>query len=193
VPLWRIIVRLKIGGLKVAVLQTNSLTLSPCCPGDCEDFIELELDPQVMRFLNGGQAVDHRQSNPEATFLMPRGTEEHVWTARRRANGAFVGWFCLWPEGDRVAELGYRLRRMEWGQGFGSEGAAALANWGFKSAGYDRIVACAMAANLASRRVMEKIGMTYVRTEPPDGPVPVHGTKDAEVWYEMRRAACTGL
>lgn len=107
----------------MVILQTMRLTLSPFCPGDRADFVELELDPEVMRFLNG------------APFLMPRGTEAHVWTARRTASKAFVGWFCLWPENETLAELGYRLRRMDWGQGLASEGASALVDWGFTSAG----------------------------------------------------------
>ena len=57
------------------------------------------------------------------------------------ADGAFVGWFCLWPESETSVELGYRLRRMDWGQGLASEGALALVNWGFRSGGYDKIVA----------------------------------------------------
>ncbi len=57
--------------------------------------MDLELDSDVMRYLNGPYTVDHEQSHPDATFLMPRGTEKYVWTARRATNGAFVGWFCL--------------------------------------------------------------------------------------------------
>jgi RimJ/RimL family protein N-acetyltransferase len=121
--------------------------------------MNLELDPEVMRFLNGGHAVDHEQIDLNATFLMPRGTEPYVWTARRTTNGAFVGWFCLCPESETLAELGYRLRRMDWGQGSASEGASALVNWGFRSGGYDKIVATTMTVNHASRRVMEKIGL----------------------------------
>lgn len=100
----------------MAVLQTTRLTLRPCRPDDRDDFIALERDPEVMRFLNGGHAVDRAQADPSATFLMPEGTEPHVWTARRTAGGAFVGWFCLWPQGDALAELGYRLRREHWGR-----------------------------------------------------------------------------
>jgi RimJ/RimL family protein N-acetyltransferase len=172
----------------MAVLQTERLTLSPCCPDDRDDFIGLELDPEVMRFLNGGHAVDHERVGPDTTFLMPRGTEPHVWTARRTISGAFVGWFCLWPDSDTLAELGYRLRRMEWGQGLASEGASALIDWGFKSAGYDKIVATTMAVNHASRRVMEKIGMIYARTVPGEFPEPIPGSEHGEVWYEVTLA-----
>lgn len=176
----------------MTVLQTMRLTLSPCTPNDRADFIDLERDPEVMRFLNGGYAVNRETANPDATFLMPMGTEPYIWTARRTANGAFVGWFCLWPENERLAELGYRLRRMEWGQGFASEGALGLVNWGFRSAGYEKIVATTMAINLGSRRVMEKIGLSYARTVMYDGPDPVPGSEHGEVWYELTRSAWRG-
>ena len=125
----------------MTILQTTQLTLRPCRPDDRADFIDLERDPLVMRFLNGGHAVDQDQLDPNATFLMPRGAEPYVWTARRSANDAFVGWFCLSPESETVAELGYRLRREDWSQGLASEGASALMDWGFREAGYDKIVA----------------------------------------------------
>ena len=172
-------------------LQTTRLTLSPCCPSDGADFIDLELDPEVMRYLNGGYPVDHEHIDPNATFLMPRGTEPYVWTARRTANGAFVGWFCLWPESETLAELGYRLRRMDWGQGLASEGASALIDWGFESGGYDKIVACTMAVNHGSRRVMEKIGMNHARTVSFDAAA-FPGTEHGEVWYELTRAGWNG-
>ncbi|MGQ3278880.1 MAG: hypothetical protein ACT6WE_20355, partial [Shinella sp.] len=62
----------------MTVLQTTQLTLSPCCPRDRTDFMALERDPEVMRFLNGGHAVNHQEIDPNATFLMPRGTEPYV-------------------------------------------------------------------------------------------------------------------
>ena len=172
----------------MAVLQTTRLTLSPCRPDDRADFIDLELDPQVMRFLNGGHAVDHERVDPDAPFLMPRGTEPYVWTARRTTDGAFIGWFCLWPESKDLAELGYRLRRAEWGKGLASEGATALVDWGFATAGYDRIVATTMTVNTASRRVMEKIGMRHTRTEHGEWPDPIPGCEHGEVWYELTRS-----
>ena len=120
---------------EMPVLQTANLILSPCSPDDGADFIDLERDPDVMHFLNGG-AVDHENIDPNnVTFLMPRGKEPYVWTARRKENGEFVGWFCLFPENEKLAEIGYRLRRQDWGQGLASEGAAALVSWGFNIAG----------------------------------------------------------
>lgn len=86
-------------------------------------------------------------------------------TARRNADDEFVGWFCLSPDANAVAEIGYRLRQKVWGHGLASEGASALVSWGFEVAGYDKIVATTMAVNQGSRRVMEKIGMKHMRTD----------------------------
>lgn len=176
----------------MTVLQTLRLTLKPCAPADRDDFITLELDPDVMRFLNGG-AVDHALTDPEsAPFLMPRGTEPYVWTARRNADESFVGWFCLWPESEKLAELGYRLRRADWGKGLAFEGAAALVEWGFTGAGYDTIAASTMAVNLGSRRVMEKLGMKHTRSETYDFPDPIPGSEHGEVVYELARTDWRG-
>ncbi|MDO9417256.1 GNAT family N-acetyltransferase [Pararhizobium sp.] len=172
----------------MAILQTLRLTLRPCCPDDRADFIRLERDPEVMRFLNGGFAVNREKSGPDAGFLMPRGTEDYVWTARRTGDGAFTGWFCLWPESAVCAELGYRLQREDWGHGLASEGAAALIGWGFGTAGYETIVATTMAVNHGSRRVMEKTGMMHTRTVLPEGPPDFPGCEEGEVWYELTRA-----
>jgi RimJ/RimL family protein N-acetyltransferase len=168
------------------VLETNNLTLSLCTPDDRSDFIDLERDPEVMHFLNGG-AVDHENTDPDkVTFLMPRGTEPYVWTARRRETGDFVGWFCLYPETKKLAEIGYRLRRNAWGQGLASEGAATLVDWGFNHAGYESVMACTMTANYGSRRVMEKIGMRHTKTVSLDAGE-LQGGEHGEVWYEVTR------
>ena len=166
--------------------------MRPCSPADRADFIGLELDPEVMRFLNGG-AVDHEATIPTATtFLMPRGEEPYVWTARRTRTDAFVGWFCLYPETETLGEIGYRLRREDWGQGLASEGASALIDWGFTNTGFDRITACTMAANHGSRRVMEKVGMKHFRTDFPEFPTRIPGAEEGEVWYELTRSEWHG-
>jgi RimJ/RimL family protein N-acetyltransferase len=172
----------------MTTIVTANLTLNPCHPNDSADFIALERDPEVMRFLNGGHAINIDHSEPDANFLMPRGTEPYVWTARRTIDDAFVGWFCLWQENESLAELGYRLRRNQWGQGFASEGSSALCRHGFQTCGYDRIFASTMTVNHASRRVLEKIGMHYVRQIHVDWPVAFPGTEHGEVIYEILRS-----
>jgi RimJ/RimL family protein N-acetyltransferase len=171
----------------MAIFKTLRLTLAPSRPNDAPDFMALERDPEVMRYLNGGHAVDHSKPLPYSGFSMPRGTEDFFWTARRTTNNAFVGWFFLGPDLERAAEIGYRLNRASWGQGLAAEGGKALIDWGFETGLYDRVFASTMAVNFASRRVMEKIGMNYVRTAYDEWPEPIPGSEYGEAKYEVER------
>ncbi|TPN81599.1 GNAT family N-acetyltransferase [Mesorhizobium sp. CU2] len=170
-------------------LETPRLRLRPVSPADRDDLFALEQDPQVMRFLNGGRPTPLDGTDPSVDFLMPRGTEQDVWSAREKVSGAFVGWFALYDRGDGSAELGYRLRRAVWGLGYASEGARALVEAGFSCFGFARIIANTMAINEASRRVLEKTGFTHVRTFHVEGLDRLPGAEHGDVEYEIRRKA----
>lgn len=131
-------------------LVTDRLTLTPVTPADHRDLAALEADPEVMRHLAGGD------------YLQPRGTEPEVLAARLRRGGRFIGWFAVFDDGlvqgARQGELGYRLHRAFWGQGYASEGALALADLALDALGFDLIRAEVAAGNTGSRRVLEKTG-----------------------------------
>ena len=175
-----------------SAFHTDRLSLRPAAPGDRDDLIALERDPEVMRFINGGRPTPDDGIDSAVGFRMPRGGEPGVWTAVESATQAFVGWFSLRPRDGEVAELGYRLRREAWGRGFGSEGARALVREGFAEMYVDRIVATAMAVNHASRRVMEKAGLTYGRTVHVDWEDPLPGSELGDVEYALTRDAWQG-
>ncbi|HST19149.1 MAG TPA: GNAT family N-acetyltransferase [Gaiellaceae bacterium] len=106
----------------------------------------------------------------------------------------FVGWWILQPahgpdqpDDPRVADLGYRLLRRHWRKGLASEGARALVRYGFDDVGLERIIAQTMTVNTGSRAVMERIGLTYVRTFPSSMTEPMERIEEGEVEYEMTR------
>jgi RimJ/RimL family protein N-acetyltransferase len=167
-------------------LETPRLRLSPVSRGDRDDLFALEQDPEVMRFLNGGRPTPLDGNEPSAGFLMPRGGEAGIWSARDKTSQGFVGWFSLRDRGGYTAELGYRLRRPMWGLGYASEGATALVEAGFSRFGFTRIVASTMAANKSSRRVLEKAGLVHVATFHTDWPDPLPGAELGEAEYEIR-------
>jgi len=170
-----------------ASFETARLSLSLVRVADRAHLVALERDPEVMRFLNGGRHTPDDGAKEGTGLLTPRGGENDVWAAVETRSGAFVGWFSLRHVGDRVGELGFRLRRDAWGRGFASEGAIALVAMGFADQDLARIAATTMAVNSASRRVMEKTGLTHVRTIYPSWRNPLPGSELGEVEYEITR------
>jgi len=63
----------------------------------------------------------------------------------------------------RESEIGWRLRKEAWGQGYATEGAAACLKHGFQTLGFDEIYSFTADLNVPSRRVMSKIGMQFVK------------------------------
>ena len=78
-----------------------------------------------------------------------------------------------------------RLARAAWGRGLATEGARALIERGFAEMGLRRIFAETMAVNVASRRVLEKAGLTFVRTFHLAWDDPIPGAEHGEVEYEI--------
>jgi RimJ/RimL family protein N-acetyltransferase len=85
-------------------------------------------------------------------------------------------------------ELGYRLRKEAWGRGYATEGTRALIRKGFTELSVRRVLAQTMAVNLPSRRVMEKSGLTLIRTFHLEWEDPLPGTELGEVVYALERA-----
>jgi RimJ/RimL family protein N-acetyltransferase len=148
-----------------------------------------------MRYITGGRATPRAEIE---TDILPwwiaqyeRSPGAGVWAAVERANGAFTGWFHLRQYGDdrpRELELGYRLRAAAWGKGYATEGSRALVERAFRELGAERVVAETMAVNAASRRVMEKAGLLYVRTFRAEWPDRIDGDEHGDVEYALTRA-----
>ena len=88
------------------------------------------------------------------------------WAAIENDTGAFVGWFQfrLKTIPESGVEMGYRFNRSAWNKGYATEGCRALIAKGFSELGVEHVFARAMAANSASIRVLQKCGLTYLRS-----------------------------
>ena len=130
--------------------------------------------------------VDHGKTTLVDALLRQSGT----FAAHEKATGAFIGWFHLRPEDghDDEPELGYRLKRDAWGKGYATEGSRALVDTAFADLGATRVWASAMAVNTASRRVMEKAGLRFVRLFHGEWPYSIPGDEHGDVEYEITRA-----
>jgi RimJ/RimL family protein N-acetyltransferase len=149
------------------LLETQRLRLRQFTPADADHLFCLDNDSEVMRYINGGTPTPREAIQND---ILPGFChyDDHfgVWAAEAKETGMFIGWFSLRPTNDNQTEaaLGYRLNRDAWGQGYATEGVQALISQGFTAWGLKRIVATTYEENLASRRVMEKAGMTFVRS-----------------------------
>lgn len=150
-------------------LETARLILRRFTPADEDHLVALDGDPAVMRYLGGAPTAREKLRDailPHWIAYYGRGERYGFWAAQARESGEFLGWFHLRPltsRGDGVPELGYRLRRAVWGRGYGTEVARALVDRAFREYGARRVFASTDVANVGSRRVLEKCGMTVVR------------------------------
>jgi len=175
-------------------LETERLVLRGFTPDDVDGLVALDSDPEVMRFINGGEPADpaliRTQTLPRLLHDYPVLSTRGYWAAEEKAARTFLGWFELRPLEEHsaaVVELGYRLHRAAWGKGYATEGCRALVATAFTGLGVERITANTMAVNTGSRRVMEKLGMTFVRSFTGDWPVAIPGSEHGEVEYELTR------
>lgn len=126
----------------------------------------MEADPLVARYVGNGKpmARDGVVAMLARVRRYPKLYPDlGIWHASRVDNGAFIGWFTLKYAGRSAdVEVGYRLRRSAWGQGYATEGATELVRYGFDSLGLERIIGVTHPDNVASQRVLTKAGLADV-------------------------------
>ena len=140
---------------------------------DVEAIVAMDTDPEVMRYISGGSIPDvgdvaaMRQLTEERVrgnrnVQHPKADRLGVWVIDRLDGGGFAGLvFLVNLDDTEQIEIGYRLVRDQWGQGFATEAASALLRYGFQDVEMDRIVGVANPKNKASCRVLRKIGLIY--------------------------------
>lgn len=186
----------------VARLETARLVLRPFTPDDADSLVALDSDPDVMHFLTGGEPTPRERI---VTGILPAflafeesGGPWGFWAAVEKSSGAFIGWFHLRPDRDDAGddhsdpadddpELGYRLVASVWGRGYATEGSRALIDRAFTEWGASMVYAETLAVHVASRRVMEKAGMTFERTFVSDWPYRIPGDEHGDVTYAITR------
>ena len=155
------------------LLETERLILRQFTEDDTDNLFELNSDPDVVRFTpeqENERSIIPTEMLPKMFAYYEKYDGYGVWAAIEKSSQEFIGWFlfraveyasyfdpALADKSD--IELGYRLRKASWGKGYATEGSKALISKGFKDLGTQRVVAVALAANVASIRVMEKAGL----------------------------------
>lgn len=149
------------------ILQTERLLLRPFIIEDAQDFYDLNADPEVTKYTGDGAFANIKAAENFIRNYHPYTTEGMGrWAVLSKSDGAYLGWCGLRyvPELKEV-DLGYRFFKKYWGQGYATESSQACLGYGFKILHLNKIVARAMEENIGSIRVMEKLGMRFVRAE----------------------------
>ena len=175
------------------ILETPRLALRQFTEDDVANLFDLNNDPQVMRYITGGRPTPLEELRDEVIpfhlAVYERLDRLGTWAAESAAR-EFLGWFHFRPgPGPDITnvDLGYRLRRSAWNKGYATEGSRALIRMGFTDLGVERVFGHTMTVNAASRRVLEKCGMTLVRTTPYEGPDVIEGSEHGEVEYALTK------
>jgi RimJ/RimL family protein N-acetyltransferase len=174
------------------VIETERLILRPWRDDDRAPFIAMSADPAVMETLGGVLSPEQAQAYIDsagkrlAIFGFTR------WALERRQDGAFIGAVGLAPIHPSLAlpagfEMGWRLVRDAWGQGYASEAAAAAIEHGFER-GLTEVFAFTSRPNLRSQAVMERVGFTRTPTLDFDhrGLAKDHPLRPHLVWMKRR-------
>jgi len=147
------------------MIETERLIIRPWRDGDRAVYIATCNTEAVTANLGGPASVEDIDAGLGRIRKSQEDTGFCFWALERKADGAFLGYCGLkvtnlpgTPVADDV-EIGWRLRVDAWGEGYATEAAAAVLSWAWANLPVDRIVSFTIPANLASQRVMERIGM----------------------------------
>ena len=182
-------------------VETERMRLRRFTEADAGHLAALHGHPDVMRRIDDGRPVPRGVVEGRQ---LPRILREYdelpdgqgCFAAEEKASGMFLGWLSLRPATSvglsGGTELGYRLLPSVRGRGYATEGARALVRHAFAELGVDLVVATTMTVNAASRRVMEKAGLSLVRTFFEEWPEPVEGAEYGDVEYAITRETWGG-
>jgi RimJ/RimL family protein N-acetyltransferase len=144
------------------MLETERLILRRFTENDVDAVFALRRDAEVMHYI---RAPQNRQESVNWLKMVSK-----LWETEKigfcavveKQSGALVGWCGLWRlQETGETEVGYAIARKFWGKSLATEAARAFLAYGFETLKLDKIVAVAAPENVASRRVMEKLGMTF--------------------------------
>ncbi|HET7029272.1 MAG TPA: GNAT family N-acetyltransferase [Candidatus Limnocylindrales bacterium] len=179
-------------------IRTERLLLREWRESDREPFAAMNADPEVMRFMS--RALDR----PDSEAMIER-IEAHwaadgygLWAVERADDGSFIGFVGLAAPAFEASftpclEVGWRLARSAWGHGFATEAARAALRFGFDTLDLAEIVSFTTVANLRSRAVMERVGMTRDPADDFDHPnLPADHPIRRHVLYRLSRERWPG-
>jgi len=149
---------------KPAVLNTQRLLLRQWRPEDYPLFAAMNADPVVMEFLPGCLSRSQSDAMSDRIRALIEQQGWGLWALESLSTGGFIGFTGLHIPGYELpftpcVEIGWRLDRNSWGQGYATEAATAALDFAFEQLHMDEIVSFTAIKNLRSQAVMKRLHM----------------------------------
>jgi RimJ/RimL family protein N-acetyltransferase len=141
-------------------------------PEDAQAFWELDQDPEVMHFINGGQPNSMETINNVFLPRLKSFSDVHkgwgIWQVSNKLTKEYLGWVLVRPMNFFTSEpnyidleIGWRFFKKAWGKGYATEAAIAIKNAVASQTDIQFFSALALEGNIGSIGVMKKIGMSF--------------------------------
>jgi len=158
----------------VTIADSARLTFSLMGQEDAQLLWELDQDPEVMHFINGGKPNSMETIKDVGLPRMKAYTDANkgwgIWQVSDKLSQEYLGWVLVRPMDfftDKPnfvdLELGWRFFKKAWGKGYATEAAKAIKNAVASQTDIDYVSALAIEDNIGSISVMKKIGLEFIR------------------------------
>ncbi|MGI5839375.1 MAG: GNAT family N-acetyltransferase [bacterium] len=149
-------------------IETPHLRLRDWEASDLAPFRQLNADAQVMRYFP--KTLTHEETDSFAAAIRQEFAAygSGLYAVETKADREFIGFIgfhraTFAADFTPCVEIGWRLKRATWGQGYATEGAKACLDYGFNNLGISEVYSFTAKINKPSERVMQKIGLTFVQ------------------------------
>ena len=149
---------------RVPTFETERLRLRPFRPEDAPELHRILTEPDMLKYFPrpGGPPLDRVERLVARQIEQWQSIGYAWWAVELKTSGRLVGWNGLQYLPDtKETEIGYLLEHALWRQGLTTEASRITLRFGFRHLGLERVIALAHPENVASRRVMEKLGMGF--------------------------------
>ena len=153
---------------KKVEIETERLLLRRWLESDLDAFTSMNADATVMRYFPATLSANETRAFYDSIQQEFSEYGYGLYAAEEKKSGDFIGYIGFhWSRFDMdfcpCIEIGWRLDKQYWNKGFATEGAAACLKHGFDNLGFEEVVSFTATSNVPSQRVMQKIGMQFVR------------------------------
>ncbi len=153
-------------------IETKNLILRDVKESDIDGMFQLDSNKEVHKYLGNNPITNKKQAEEAVTFIRQQYKERGIgrFATVEKSSGRFIGWAGLkLNQGEKeklngvedFIDVGYRFIPTFWGRGYATEAALASLEYGFKTMNYDLIYGAAEAENIASNKILRKIGLQF--------------------------------